>query len=545
MTSDTEEQEDELLALHSIFGSDEFVRDESKSAGELRVCVELPAAFMVALTEGETLSQYEISFLPPLLLTFELPEDYPSSSPPSFTLTCSWLTHTQLSALSAQLTDLYQATGGAVVLFSWAQFLKEDALRFLDIDTLLELPSGEHSTQNCSQDSLDVALSEAKNNKHTPATGPTDIQSLDLSALSLEAEQTLQTSEIKADYQDDQSKQISKEDFLNEGSVLLPSSSSGPLDESEQGAASLPRESPPNEDQRLSGRSLTPSQALLSQILIYDAAQQQKQFATTVFDCGVCFMGLLGMDCVQLLCGHIFCRTCLSQFCKLQITEGNVQGVTCPDADCDAAPTPAQVRSLVGEELFSRYDRLLLQKTLDCMPDVVYCPRHSCGSAVIWDKSSTAAMCTVCAFAFCVTCKKTYHGTEACQKKKKKIMTENDAEQPTAAVPRSQEGMKALWDDYVSGSKQRKRLLESIYGRRSLQNGLVECLSEEWVATNSENCPYCYSSIQDGGCNVMRCYWCKRLFCWSCFAKLPSQGYLDHFDNGTCNHFGSDFFPAT
>lgn len=45
---------------------------------------------------GETLRQYEISFLPPLLLTFELPEDYPSCSPPSFTLTCSWLTHTQV-----------------------------------------------------------------------------------------------------------------------------------------------------------------------------------------------------------------------------------------------------------------------------------------------------------------------------------------------------------------------------------------------------------------------------------------------------------------
>lgn len=142
MSADRQEQEDELLALHSIFGSDEFLRDESKFGGELRVCVELPAAFTVALKEGETLSQYEISFLPPLLLTFELPEDYPSSSPPSFTLTCSWLTHSQLSALSAQLTDLYQATGGAVVLFSWVQFIKEDALRFLGIDSLLELPSG-------------------------------------------------------------------------------------------------------------------------------------------------------------------------------------------------------------------------------------------------------------------------------------------------------------------------------------------------------------------------------------------------------------------
>ncbi len=48
-----EEQEDELLALHSILGSEEFVREEAKPAGEIRVSVELPADFTVALTEGK------------------------------------------------------------------------------------------------------------------------------------------------------------------------------------------------------------------------------------------------------------------------------------------------------------------------------------------------------------------------------------------------------------------------------------------------------------------------------------------------------------
>uniref|UniRef100_A0A3Q3EFF1 Uncharacterized protein n=1 Tax=Labrus bergylta TaxID=56723 RepID=A0A3Q3EFF1_9LABR len=52
MTADREEQEDELLALHSIFDSDEFFRDETKFAGEIRVCVELTAGFTVVLKEG-------------------------------------------------------------------------------------------------------------------------------------------------------------------------------------------------------------------------------------------------------------------------------------------------------------------------------------------------------------------------------------------------------------------------------------------------------------------------------------------------------------
>ena len=53
MNSDLEEQEDELLALLSIFGPEEFVRNESSPAGEIRVSVELPADFTVALTEGK------------------------------------------------------------------------------------------------------------------------------------------------------------------------------------------------------------------------------------------------------------------------------------------------------------------------------------------------------------------------------------------------------------------------------------------------------------------------------------------------------------
>lgn len=53
MTSDLEEQEDELLALQSIFSSEEFGRNGSNRGGEIRVCVELPAGFTVAMKEGK------------------------------------------------------------------------------------------------------------------------------------------------------------------------------------------------------------------------------------------------------------------------------------------------------------------------------------------------------------------------------------------------------------------------------------------------------------------------------------------------------------
>ena len=54
MNVDLEEQEDELLALHSIFDSEEeFTRDGLKPAGIIRVSVRLPEGFKVALRDGE------------------------------------------------------------------------------------------------------------------------------------------------------------------------------------------------------------------------------------------------------------------------------------------------------------------------------------------------------------------------------------------------------------------------------------------------------------------------------------------------------------
>uniref|UniRef100_A0A8C6URX9 RBR-type E3 ubiquitin transferase n=1 Tax=Neogobius melanostomus TaxID=47308 RepID=A0A8C6URX9_9GOBI len=284
---------------------------------------------------------------------------------------------------------------------------------------------------------------------------------------------------------------------LNEDSVEGDGSAAhlGNVDEdlaagSDEGASNFARQKRP--------LLLSSGQALLSQLLIHDAAQREKAFSSQQFDCGVCFTSWLGAECVQLIdCGHVFCRTCLAEFCKVQITNGSVREVTCLHAGCKAAPTPAQVRSLVGDELFGRYDRLLLQFSLDSMPDVMYCPRPSCASAVITDSSSSMALCTVCSFAFCVHCKKTYHSTETLDQE-------------------------ALWEDYSSGNRARRKLLEHRYGKGIMLGFLTSCLSEDWITINSKTCPHCFNHIEkNGGCDHMTCSQCNHQFCWICVCKWP------------------------
>lgn len=207
----------------------------------------------------------------------------------------------QLSALSAQLTDIYLATGGAVVLFTWVQFLREDALGFLDVRNLLELQSDQCQAAG-----------------HQPGSH----RAPDLSCNA--------TARCEED--------ISAPQDLSASAPAYRPSRNG----------SLPN-SPGGSSQPTSAPLLPPSQRLLAQILVHDATRRQKRFASTAFECGVCFTTHLGSGCVKLAeCGHVFCRACLAEFCKVQITEGNVGGVACPQGGCSSAPTPAQVRAVLG-----------------------------------------------------------------------------------------------------------------------------------------------------------------------------------------------------
>lgn len=52
MSVDREAQEDELLALASIYDEEEFHQAESAQGGEIRLCLELPSDFKVVTKGG-------------------------------------------------------------------------------------------------------------------------------------------------------------------------------------------------------------------------------------------------------------------------------------------------------------------------------------------------------------------------------------------------------------------------------------------------------------------------------------------------------------
>uniref|UniRef100_A0A8C9W7E5 RBR-type E3 ubiquitin transferase n=1 Tax=Scleropages formosus TaxID=113540 RepID=A0A8C9W7E5_SCLFO len=383
---------------------------------------------------GDKQREYGVLFLPPLVLNFELPLDYPSASAPIFTLSSKWLSRTQLMVLCRRLDELWLENQGSVVLFSWIQFLKEDVLNFLSIQSPLEVAR---------------ALPERKKGEAS----------------------------------------MTKEALTERGKKK-------PLD----------------------SRAIVevdPRADILPQLLDFDEAQRQKAFEGKVFSCGICFTEKLGSSCLCFKeCSHVYCKACMSEYFQIQIRDGNVQCLNCPEPKCKSVATPSQVKLLVDEELFARYDRLLLQSSLDLMADVVYCPRKMCHTAVMVEPDTTMGICTACQYAFCTLCERAYHGVSACQ--------------ATA------EELRGLRDEYMSASDDKKKFLERRYGKQVIQNAVEESFSRDWLDENCKACPRCGANIQKiYGCNKMTCTSCKQYFCWLCLSLLTRGNPYSHFDNSS------------
>ncbi|XP_039557278.1 E3 ubiquitin-protein ligase RNF14 isoform X2 [Passer montanus] len=253
--------------------------------------------------------------------------------------------------------------------------------------------------------------------------------------------------------------------------------------------------------------------SLIREILDFDQAQRRKCFNSKMYSCGICFCEKLGSECMRFLeCSHVYCKACLKDYFEIQIRDGQVHCLNCPEPKCSSVATPGQVKELVGEELFARYDRLLLQSSLDLMADVVYCPRPGCQTPVMQEPGCTVGICSCCSYAFCTFCKMTYHGVSPCKITAEKLID--------------------VRNEYLKADEATKRYLEQRYGKRVIQKALEEMESKKWLKKNSKACPCCGSPIQKlDGCNKMTCTVCMQYFCWLCMGALSQTSPYQHFED--------------
>ena len=196
-------------------------------------------------------------------------------------------------------------------------------------------------------------------------------------------------------------------------------------------------------------------------LLKYDKEAMNKKFLESLHMCCICFSEFSGSAFTRLPCEHHFCKSCLQQYCNMHVKDGSVSSLTCPDAVCKEAVPPGLLRELLDEEAFERWDDLLLQKTLDSMSDVIYCPK--CSTASIED-SDHLVQCSKCRFSFCSLCMATWHPGQNCVTPEAKLR-----------ILQGRRKGRALGEEAV---RQERELIN-------------ECLAMDYIKREAKQCPTC------------------------------------------------------
>eukprot|EP01137_Pigoraptor_chileana_P012307 Opistho-2@64559 len=472
-SDDDNQQADELMVLESIFGDGPFssVEEDGRKGGKISVVFEngqLPERVTVRMnvveasakpTPGEPIStptkvtatadagaelklddvhsvtepkkrvvERILQYVPPIVLHFYFPENYPSARAPEYTLTCSWLTPTQLSRLCAHLDGMW--TPGSVVVFEWVQWIQETAVAFLGITSPIQLRVPRKNAGVC-----------------------------------LDTEQS-----------------------------GTPRSNVCPDARAVQDAATVT--------------------ALLQQMVEYDRRRTEELLSKGEFTCEVCYADKPGAQCFQFAeCRHIYCRECVSMFFTTQINDGLVTRLRCPSTGCTSIAAPHDVKSLVTPDLYQKYDRLLLQQTLNEMGCVYTCPRKACQSVVLCEKEQSMAVCGSCGHAFCNLCDHAWHGVSPCLG-----------------------ALTGVLELYAKAGREERARLEKRYGAKRLREALEDRETRTWMTENSKPCPSCRTAIEkNDGCNKMECTKCHAYFCWLCMRLVNKSKPYEHYAVGKCS----------
>lgn len=227
--------------------------------------------------------------------------------------------------------------------------------------------------------------------------------------------------------------------------------------------------------------------------------------------CPVCMDEVLGSRGVFLGCGHFGCRPCLEEMAKLHTKEADIGALRCPTWECREAFGIEVLRELLGadSEALAKWEEVSLQRCLEGMEDVAYCPRcdlDATGHRVpcIADDDG-AAQCGACGFVFCARCRGVYH--------------------PGTDCPTVDDQLEAL-EAKAAGTGPEAKAAQA------------ELMSLRHLAKTTKRCPRCDMAIEKTeGCSKVVCGNCKGAFCWRCGKEI--NGY-DHFASGECRLFDDE-----
>ncbi|KAI0296600.1 hypothetical protein BC826DRAFT_908281 [Russula brevipes] len=286
-------------------------------------------------------------------------------------------------------------------------------------------------------------------------------------------------------------------------------------------------------------------QLLLPFLTAHESESQSSKFSLASYSCDVCFETLKGSRCLQLICGHVFCRACLKDGWSLYISEGDVARVGCLDPQCvkdGQEATEDEVRRVVAEGEVRRWKWLREKKATERgesinHPSIVLCPISLCQTPVprpladVQDETGWVRLrtCPSCNYSFCSICKRTWHG-------------------PLSDCPIEIEEKLVIEYTETTDDSPIRKTMHRRYGKRNLERLVAKRkearANREWLEKSTMACPKCQVHVEKSmGCNHMTCYRCKQHFCYRCGSKVQASNPYGHFSRSGCRLFDATDEP--
>ncbi|KAL2901291.1 E3 ubiquitin-protein ligase RNF14 [Bienertia sinuspersici] len=128
-------QEDELLAMESIYGDNVYVLEKQSGlrSFQIHIHIELPSTYTVSAKLNADInanSNSKLGASDEFLYSFRI-QSYPSHSPPAFTVSVQWLHESKISKLCSMLDFLWNEQPGLEILYQWVDWLHSSSLPYL------------------------------------------------------------------------------------------------------------------------------------------------------------------------------------------------------------------------------------------------------------------------------------------------------------------------------------------------------------------------------------------------------------------------------
>ncbi len=97
-----------------------------------------------------------------------------------------------------------------------------------------------------------------------------------------------------------------------------------------------------------------------------------------VNSCEICFMEILQDQKYNLNCKHEFCKECIIEYLKEEIKNARVESISCPDKECKEIFNDSQIKSLVAEEIYYKYQKFIQRCNIRDDNNLIVCPIVNC-----------------------------------------------------------------------------------------------------------------------------------------------------------------------